>query len=203
MALLLKNCPDLARARVLLGRVQAVFESGQLDGGKVLGHGRNGLGLESVALAGEGQDGEEAAAGGDDAAYQEPQLHRQRDQTKAGDLKLNAKLNERPIQLVTSYNLFRFQFKNLMKDGDGQHGREVAHLLLTQQPRVQFLAYPNFFLLMLLRFIYGTAQNSGQRLHNVKGTHLVLASGKLVLQKRLDEKCIASKWLLFLQEQTG
>ena len=96
----------MARARVLLGRVQAVFESGQLDGGKVLGHGRNSLGLESVALAGEGQDGEEAAAGGDDAAYQEPQFHRQRDHTKAGDLKLNAKLNERPIQLVTSCNLF-------------------------------------------------------------------------------------------------
>ena len=38
---------------------------------------------------------------------------------------------------------------------------------------------------MLLRFIDGTAQNSGQRLHHVIGAHLVLASGKLVLQKRI------------------
>ena len=41
-----------------------------------------------------------------------------------------------------------------------------------------------YFLLMLLRFIDGIAQNSGQRLDNVNRAHLVLASGKLVLQKK-------------------
>ena len=35
----------------------------------------------------------------------------------------------------------------------------------------------------LLRFTDGTAQNSAQRLYNVTRTHLVLTSGKLVLQK--------------------
>ena len=33
---------------------------------------------------------------------------------------------------------------------------------------------------MLLRFIDGAAQNSGQRLDDASQTHLVLASGKLV-----------------------
>ena len=36
---------------------------------------------------------------------------------------------------------------------------------------------------MLQRFIDGTALKSGQRLDNDNRTHLVLASGKLVLQK--------------------
>ena len=36
--------------------------------------------------------------------------------------------------------------------------------------------------LMLLRFSDSPASNSGQRLDNVNQTHLVLASGKLVLQ---------------------
>ena len=62
---------------------------------------------------------------------------------------------------------------------------EVAYLLLTQQHWVQFLAFPRIFLLMLLTFIDWTAQNSGQRLDNVNKTHLVLASGKLVLQKSM------------------
>ena len=35
----------------------------------------------------------------------------------------------------------------------------------------------------LLRLIDGTAQSSGQRLDNFDRTHLVLAIGKLVLQK--------------------
>ena len=38
-------------------------------------------------------------------------------------------------------------------------------------------------ILKLLRVINSTALNSGQRLDNVDPTHLVLASGKLVLQK--------------------
>ena len=37
---------------------------------------------------------------------------------------------------------------------------------------------------MLLRFIDGTAKNNELRLYNVNQTHLILASGKLVLQKR-------------------
>ena len=40
-----------------------------------------------------------------------------------------------------------------------------------------------FFLLMLLSFIDGTAQNSRQRLDNVIQTHQVLVSGKPLLQK--------------------
>ena len=36
---------------------------------------------------------------------------------------------------------------------------------------------------MLPRLIDGAAQNSGQFLNNVDQTHLVLAGGKLVLQK--------------------
>ena len=38
-------------------------------------------------------------------------------------------------------------------------------------------------ILKLMRLINGTAQNSGQRLDNVGGTHLELACGKLVLPK--------------------
>ena len=37
------------------------------------------------------------------------------------------------------------------------HSTEVAFLLLTQQPQVRFSAFPRIFLLMLLRFIDGTA----------------------------------------------
>ena len=42
---------------------------------------------------------------------------------------------------------------------------------------------PRILLLMLLKFIGGTAKNSGQKLDNVNRTHVVLASGKLALQK--------------------
>ena len=40
---------------------------------------------------------------------------------------------------------------------------------------------------MMVKFIDGTDKNSGQRLDNVNWTDLVLASGKLVLQKEI--KC--------------
>ena len=56
-------------------------------------------------------------------------------------------------------------------------------MLLTQQPGVRFSAFPRIRLLMLLRFFDGTAYNSGQRLENVNRTHLLPASGKLVLKK--------------------
>ena len=69
--------------------------------------------------------------------------------------------------------------------GGGRKAQWIAFSLPAQQPQVQFLAFPRFFLTMLLRFIDGTTCNSGQRLVNVKQTHLGLVSGKLVLQKTL------------------
>ena len=62
----------------------------------------------------------------------------------------------------------------------GLHSSEVAYLLLSQQPWVQCSAFPRNFLLMVLRFIDGTAKKSRQWLDYVNRT---LASGKLVLQK--------------------
>ena len=62
----------------------------------------------------------------------------------------------------------------------------IAYLLPTLQPRIQIPAFPIFFsdeFLMLLSLTDGTVLKSGQRLDNVDQTHLVLASGKLVLQK--------------------
>ena len=41
------------------------------------------------------------------------------------------------------------------------------------------------FILMLLRLIGGAAYNSGQRLKNVIQAHLVKASGKLALPKKI------------------
>ena len=48
---------------------------------------------------------------------------------------------------------------------------------------VRFSAFPRIFILMFLRFTGSTNLNSGQRLDNVNQTHLVLVSGKVVLQK--------------------
>ena len=42
----------------------------------------------------------------------------------------------------------------------GLHSTEATFLLLIKKPHVQFLAFPRIFLLMLLRFIDGTASNS-------------------------------------------
>ena len=74
------------------------------------------------------------------------------------------------------------------------HSTEVAYLLLTQQPWVRFSPYLRIFLLMLLRFMDWI--ESGQRLDNVNGTHLVLASGKLVLQKnkKVPDKTQQGTW---------
>ena len=54
--------------------------------------------------------------------------------------------------------------------------------------------YLRIFLLMLLRFMDWI--ESGQRLDNVNGTHLVLASGKLVLQKnkKVPDKTQQGTW---------
>ena len=77
----------------------------------------------------------------------------------------------------------------------GRHSTEVAFALPTQQPRVRISvsAFPSFFweiflgkmFLMLLDRVNQRRclEESGQRLENVDRTHLVLASGKLVLQK--------------------
>ena len=65
----------------------------------------------------------------------------------------------------------------------------IAFLLLTQRPRVWFSAFPRFFrnFLMLLRFINSSALLRAWTVQNkcliVNRTHLVLACGKLVLQK--------------------
>ena len=53
---------------------------------------------------------------------------------------------------------------------------------------------------MLLRFIGSTAYNSRLRLDNVNGTHLVQASGRLVLQKdkkNFNSYCVLIKKLNF------
>ena len=55
--------------------------------------------------------------------------------------------------------------------------------ILASRPvaRVSFSAFPRIFHLMLLRFIEGTAYTSGQKLDNVEGSPIVLASGHLQL----------------------
>ena len=63
------------------------------------------------------------------------------------------------------------------------HNTEEAYSLLNQQPRVRFSAFQRIFILMLVRFVDGTAKNSRHKLDNYNPTYLVLASGKLVLQK--------------------
>ena len=88
--------------------------------------------------------------------------------------------------------------------GGGCISHLIAFSLCNQQPRVRFLAFPKFFpghfsekekiglmkkLSMLPRLISSTAaQSSGQQRPNyIDRTHLVLASGKLVLQKSQSE----------------
>ena len=68
-------------------------------------------------------------------------------------------------------------------EGGGLHSTVVAYLPLTQQPPVWFSALPRIFLLMLLIFIDGTAQNRGPRLDIANWYHPLLASGKIVLHK--------------------
>ena len=68
----------------------------------------------------------------------------------------------------------------------------------TQRPWVRFSAFPINYRLMLPRFIEGTALNSGQRLDNVNRTNLVLASGKLALQKKKKETMILTFRICFV-----
>ena len=62
-------------------------------------------------------------------------------------------------------------------------------MLLTQQPRVRFTVYQNFFRGKIINVAVVNQrrwlEESGQWLENVYRTHLVLASGKPVLQKNM------------------
>ena len=66
----------------------------------------------------------------------------------------------------------RIRFKQSEAIG-GLCSPEVAYLLLTRQPQVRFTAFPRIPLLVLLRFVDGSNQNSGQSLDNGNRTHLV------------------------------
>ena len=57
-------------------------------------------------------------------------------------------------------------------------------MFLTQQPRVRFSAFPKIYFLIAEIYPCRWLEESGQRLLNVDRTHLVLASGKLLLQKK-------------------
>ena len=66
----------------------------------------------------------------------------------------------------------------------GLHSTEVAFLLLTQQPQVRFSAFLKIYFDVTEIYQWCWLEKSGQMLENVDQTHLVLASDKLVLQKR-------------------
>ena len=96
------------------------------------------------------------------------------------------------LQLINNKKVSRTldQFLRLkMTTLGGCIAQWIAFLLLTQQPRVWFSAFPRFFrnFLMLLRFINSSALLRAWTVQNkcliVNRTHLVLACGKLVLQK--------------------
>ena len=65
------------------------------------------------------------------------------------------------------------------------HIAKVAFLLLTQWPRVQFSEFPNIYFDAPEIYQRGWLEESGQSLETIAQTHLVLARGKLVLQRKL------------------
>ena len=75
---------------------------------------------------------------------------------------------------------------NLLDLFGGLHSKEVAHLLLTQQPRFDSQHSRIIFRGKIIDVVEINQQHlldeSGQRLENVDQTHLVLASGKPALQ---------------------
>ena len=73
-------------------------------------------------------------------------------------------------------------------DVGGLFSTEVAFLLLTQQPQVRFPALPKIYINVAVTYQQRWLEENGQRLENVDRTHLVLASGKLVLQKDPDAR---------------
>lgn len=63
--------------------------------------------------------------------------------------------------------------------GDGLHITEIAFLLFTQPPPVNFSAFPNIYLNVAEIYRQGWLEESAQRLENVERSHLALASGKV------------------------
>ena len=61
----------------------------------------------------------------------------------------------------------------------------AVFLLLTQQPQVRLSAFTKIYFDVAEIYRQRWLEESGQRLENVGQTHLVLVSGKLVLQKNL------------------
>ena len=72
----------------------------------------------------------------------------------------------------------------------GLQSTEVAFLPLTQRPWVHFLAFPKIYFGVAEIYQWHWFEESGQRLENVDQAHLVLESGKVVLQK--EEKKIST-----------
>ena len=66
----------------------------------------------------------------------------------------------------------------------GLHSTEVGFLLSTQQPQVRISVFPKIYFDVAEIYQRPWLEESGQRLENVDQTYLVLASGKLVPQKR-------------------
>ena len=96
-----------------------------------------------------------------------------------------AKLSE-PVQKCSPIATMLF-----LNRGYKAHWMVFSHRALW--PRVLFSAFQGIFLLMMLRFNYGTTKNSGQRFDNLNRTHLVLAGRKLVLQNKLLLKQLAKR----------
>ena len=72
------------------------------------------------------------------------------------------------------------------------HSIDVAFLRLTQRPRVRFLAPPKKLFNVAEIYWPPWLEEYVQWLENVDGTHLVLASGKLELQKVMLEQFFLS-----------
>ena len=73
----------------------------------------------------------------------------------------------------------------------GLHSAEVAFLLLTQRPQVQFLAFLKIGFNVGEIFRWHWLEEGEQRLENVNQNHLVLVSGKQVLQKNKKIKRVS------------
>ena len=60
------------------------------------------------------------------------------------------------------------------------HSTEVGVLILSQRPRVRFLAFPKIDFDVAEIYQWRWLEESGQRPENVDRTHLVLGSGKAI-----------------------
>ena len=70
------------------------------------------------------------------------------------------------------------------RGGGGLNNIEITFLLLTKRPWYCLSTFPKFYLDVAEIYRQLWLEESGKRLENVDPTHLVLASGKLVLQKK-------------------